>query len=133
MVLPKYKNLSLSIFVNVTATVLVFKLFQSAEGIISPLYVFSLMAQLAFGILGILSFVFRVAGFLRSTSFIYIFIGVANAWIGLIFLYLFIVDHPVNLSIWYLLPNLLLGVLLLIDTFGSMANYTNTSSRQQRK
>lgn len=124
----KNKYLVFAILFSAFITWICFERFYPSEGIPGMLYTISLFAQFTFLIIGPILFVFRISGFLKRDKFIYIFAGVGNIWLSLISFLLFFLGRVEALMIWAFLPNLLVGALLLIDTYWKRASPENTKA-----
>jgi len=111
------RSLLISIFSSLALTILCFLLFHSSESIPGPLYIISVISQYSTLIIGTFLLMFRMGGFLKYKNFGSILLGVANTWLGIIFLYIYLADQPNRLKIWEFMPNLLVGTLLLIDAY----------------
>ena len=113
----KNKYLAIAILTCISFTGLCLYYFYPGEGVGGMLFFITVVAHYAFLIIGPVLFVFRIAGFLRRDNFFYIFIGVANLWLGILSYLLYLTDKAIELMIWAFLPNLLIGVLLLADAY----------------
>ncbi len=128
MITSQYKDFLIAILISLILTTICFFFFYRTESIPGTLYVISVLSRFTIFILGVLLFIFRISGFLRRECFIYIFLGVLNMWLSMIFLYIYVAGQPNKLEILEFLPNLLLGALLLIDVYWTRPRRAKTKS-----
>ena len=117
--MKKIKNgkLLFSILIMMVFTGFFLYHFYPENGIVGMQFVITILARYAFLILGTILFVFRVSGFLRRENFLYIFLGAANIWLGFFWYFLYFLHKVDEVVILAFLPNLLLGILLLVDVY----------------
>jgi hypothetical protein len=125
----KNRNLLISFLISLSLTGLCLYWFYPSEGIPGIPYVISVLAQFTFLILGPILFVFRISGFLRRENFFYIFLAVANSWLSIISFLLYFLGKVDKVMVWAFLPNLFIGILLLIDIYWARTARANTRSR----
>ena len=113
----KTKYLAFAILISICFTWLCLERFYPSEGVPGMLYVISIVAQFSFLISGAILFVFRISGFLKRGNFFYILVGVVNVWLSILSFLLHFLNRVEVSMIWAFLPNLLVGILLLIDVY----------------
>ena len=111
------KNLLVSILLCIAITVLCIYMYYPSEQAPGFLFVITWIAHFGFLILGPILFVFRISGFMKRENFFYMFTGVSNIWMG-VFLYMLYFIHKADAVVfWTFLPNILVGMSLLIDIY----------------
>ncbi|HWK02182.1 MAG TPA: hypothetical protein VNS58_01035 [Puia sp.] len=125
----KNKNLITAILICLSFTGLCLCFFYPGKGIGGMLFLITVVAHFSFLILGPILFVFRISGFLKRDSFLYILIGVGNLWLGILSYLLYFTGNAIKLMIWEFLPNLLVGIFLLADIYWVRTTQTDTRSR----
>jgi NADH:ubiquinone oxidoreductase subunit K len=125
----KNKYLIIAILICISFTGLSLYCFYPGEGIGGMLFFITVVAHYSFLILGPILFVFRISGFLRRENFFYILIGAANLWLSALSYLLYFTGKAIELMIWEFLPNLLVGILLLVDIYWVRTPRGNPKSR----
>jgi len=113
----KIKNLVISVFISIVITSLCIYQFYPIESTPGFLFIITWIAHFIFLILGPVLFVFRVSGYLRRENFLYIFLGAVNSWLALFLYLLYFIGKVDSTVFWTFLPNLLVGILLLVDVY----------------
>jgi len=121
-------NLLIGFIISISLTIFLFYFYASSESIPGPIYVISVLSRISFLILGAALFVFRISGFLRRENFFYIFVAVVNVWLGAIFSYIYFGDQPNRSTLLDLMPNLIIGILLITDIYWVRAPRTDSGS-----
>jgi len=84
---------------------------------IDNVFFVAIFSHLAFLILGVLSFILRFSNFIYRHTFFYVFIGISNAWLGVLEFTLYFIGKVNSGALEAGIPNLVIGIILLIDEF----------------
>ena len=84
---------------------------------IDNVFFVAVFSHLAFLILGVLSFILRFSNFIYRHTFFYVFMGIGNAWLGVLEFTLYFIGKVNSGALEAGIPNLLIGVILLIDEY----------------
>src|SRR5947209_5727593 len=112
----KSKNLIIVGAIDLLATILILGVPENTEGIISNIFLLAVITHFSFLILGVLTFVFRFAGFLHLNSFLYLFMGLSNIWLGVLEISLYFFGKVNLTAVEVALSNLFIGLILFLDT-----------------
>ena len=84
---------------------------------IDNVFFVAIFSHLAFLILGVLSFILRFSNFIYRHTFFYVFMGISNAWLGVLEFTLYFIGKVNSGALEAGVPNLVIGIILLIDEF----------------
>ena len=84
---------------------------------IDNVFFVAIFSHLAFLILGVLSFILLFSNFIYRHTFFYMFMGISNAWLGVLEFTLYFIGKVNSGALEAGVPNLIIGLVLLIDEF----------------
>ena len=113
----RLSNIIIGIILCLVFTLLGSRIPAPPGNIIDNVFFVAIISHFAFLALGVLSLVLRFSNFIYRHTFFYVFMGVSNTWLGVLEFALYFIGK-VNSSVLEAgTPNLLIGIILLIDEF----------------
>ena len=114
-----YKHLLLSLVGCILVTGFCLWKFYPGTGVVSTLFFAGVTAGFAFMAAGVLLVILRFSGFTSRETFIYIFTGAANLWLGLAAIFVWLTRNVRFGLAETFLPCFILGAVMLADTFAA--------------
>ena len=113
----RLSNVIIGIILCLVFTLLGSRMPTPPGNIIDNVFFVALFSHFAFLILGVLSLILRYSNFIYRHTFFYVFIGISNTWLGVLEFMLYFIGKVNSSALEAGIPNLLIGIILLIDEF----------------